>query len=371
MLVETFLNVRTWTLLIILGSAYLFHSKRRPIFPIINRYPGDIFNRKANREYVTNALKLITEGRMKYQGPFALTIPNGQKIVLPSSMTGWVKSNKDLDHRELVKQDFYAGLPGFEAQTVLHSSGNMLLDVIRTKLGQNDTTMPVMNTSLANALQVHWGEERLWHTIDWQKDTTGVIARATSSVFVGSEKGNDPEWLDIVQGYVSAYFSAVSDLHQYPAWSRSIVQKFLPNAIACRKYVVQARVILNQVIEKRKENIEKAKLDFKNPPEYNDALAWTQAASNGEEEAGDIQLSLSMAALLTTSELFRQILINVASHPELVEPLRNEVSQQISTHGVSVAATCNMVLLDSLMKESQRQSAPLGMYLVLFTMYQC
>jgi cytochrome P450 len=64
-----------------------------------------------------------------------------------------------------------------------------------------------------------------------------------------------------------------------------------------------------------------------------------------------------MAALFTTTELFRQLLIEVARHPELVEPLREEVSEQISAHGISVAATSNMVLLDSFMKESQRLSS--------------
>lgn len=175
-----------------------------------------------------------------------------------------------------------------------------------------------------------------------------------------------------MQGYVGAYFSAVSELHGYPAWSKPIVQRFLPNAITCRKYVVQVHAVMNEVLERRREEAEKTKLGGRSPLEYNHALAWTQTASSGKAEAGDIQLSLAMSARFTTSELLRQVLLDLAAHPDLIEPLREEVSQQISTHGVSVAATSSMVLIDSVLKESQRQSAPLGTFSILYicTLYQ-
>jgi cytochrome P450 len=362
MLAEVFSSVYTWTLLIIVASAYTFHSRRRARFPVINHHTFDLFNSKAYQDYASNAHNLITRGLAKHNGPFALSIPSGRKIVLPSSFTNWVKSNKDLDHRELVRQDFYAGLPGFEAQTALHSSGDMILDVIRAKLGQNDSVMPILNASVSKALHIHWGQSAAWHTIDWQADTTGIITRAASSIFVGPEKANDKEWLELVQGYVAAYFTAVSELHAYPAWTRPIVQRFLPNANACRKYTARARSIMHQVIAERQAAAEKAKAKGEEIPQFNDALAWTQASSNGKFEAGDIQLSLAMAALFTTSELFRQVLIDVASHPEIIEPLRKEVSDQISKHGMTVAATYNMFLLDSVMKESQRLSAASGSF---------
>lgn len=309
---------------------------------------------------MTNAATLIAEGFAKYHGPFVLAIPNAKKTVLPSSLAGWVKSNKDLDHREIARQDFFAGYPGFEGQTALHSHGDLLIDMIKTNLGQNNSLMPVLNASLADALHTYWGNENTWHAIDWQKDTTGVLARAMSSIFVGSERARDSEWLNIVQGYVGAYFSAVSTLQRYPAWLRPIIQRFLPDANACRQYVARARTIMNEEKSKRAEKVKMAELESKTAPQYNDALAWTQMSSNGKLEAGDVQLALGVAAMFTTSELFRQILIDVASHPELMEPLRNEISEQISTNGISVAATQGMVLLDSVMKESQRRSAALG-----------
>lgn len=363
MLVEFFSSVYTWTLLAASATAYALLFRRHTPFPIVNSHSFDLFNRKAYQDYASNAHNLIKRSLSKHEVPIALNIPSGQKIVLPSSLTNWVKSNKDLDHRELARQDFYAGLPGFEAQTVLHASGDMLLDVIRSKLGQNDSVMPVLDASVVKALHLHWSEDAEWHAIDWHTDTTGIIARAASSIFVGPENADNEEWLEVVQGYVAAFFTAVGELHAYPTWSRTIVQRFLPSANACRKYVARARVIMNDVVSKRQEAVAKAKAEGTESPYYNDTIAWTQAASKGKEEAGDIQLSLAMAALFTTSELFRQVLIHVASHPDIIEPLRMEASEQIDKHGVTVAATNNMLLLDSVMKESQRLSAPSGSFL--------
>lgn len=120
---------------------------------------------------------------------------------------------------------------------------------------------------------------------------------------------------------------------------------------------------MRDALADRERRVEEAKAEGRDGPVWNDALAWTQAAPGGKDaEAGDLQLSLAMAAMFTTSELFRQALIDVASHPDIIAPLREESQQQISEHGISVAATNGMVLMDSVLKESQRRSAPVGMY---------
>ena len=160
-------------------------------------------------------------------------------------------------------------------------------------------------------------------------------------------------------GLRPVHFAAVSELHGYPAW-------FLPSAAACRKAVPQARAIMQEVVSKRQDEARRAEREGKKTPEYNDVIAWAQPATGGNIDMGELQLSLAMAAMFTTTEMFRQILIELACHPEFVEPLRSEVSRELSAHGVSLTALNNMVLLDSFMKESQRQSAGLGMCLCPF-----
>ncbi|KAM7212675.1 Fumitremorgin C monooxygenase [Rhypophila decipiens] len=305
-----------------------FLRPSRPRFPLLNTFPNE--SRKARSALHQYAGKIISDGLARLNGPFWIKIPHGVKIILPHTLAGWVKANKDLDHKELVMKDFFAGFPGFEAQTVLHSEDEALKTVIRSKMSQNASTIATRSLIIARGLDRLWGNADSWHAIDWYKDTTGIIARDSSSVFVGPEKCDDPEWLDL--------------------W-------FLPNPTTCRKLVTRARIIMNEVTAQRQEEALKAKLEGGECSQFNDALSWTQAAGV-KGEAGDIQLSLAMAGLFTTSEAFRQILVEIATHPDIVPALRKEVTEQVTAHGATISALTNMVLLDSVMKEAQRLSSP-------------
>ncbi len=132
---------------------YLLRPRHRPVFPIVNQYPGDFLGQKAYREVRENARQLVTEGIARHRGPIAVAVPYGHKLILPSSLAGWVKTNKDLDHKQLVREDYCAGIPGFEAQSVLHDPDELVVRVIKTKMGQNDSTLAAMNASLARAFE--------------------------------------------------------------------------------------------------------------------------------------------------------------------------------------------------------------------------
>jgi cytochrome P450 len=67
-----------------------------------------------------------------------------------------------------------------------------------------------------------------------------------------------------------------------------------------------------------------------------------------------------MAALFTTSELFRQILTEIARRPEVVEHLRREIEDAAPDHDFTATSLVKMQLLDSFMKETQRQIPSLG-----------
>ncbi|KAJ5799001.1 uncharacterized protein N7503_006506 [Penicillium pulvis] len=355
MLAGVFSNGLAWTLVAIVAVLYHFIKKPRPIFPIVNDYPLDFFRRKAYRVYNENATKLIVDGLAKYRGPITILVPGGMKIVLPSALSDWVKTNRDLDHQELVREEYFAHFPGFEAQYTLHSTDRILIDLLRTKLSQNEEIMPTVNKHIGPALQYYWGDSKAWHTIDWEKDTTGIISRVAASIFVGPEKATDAEWQTVVQSYVREFFAAVGELHGWKAPLRPIVQWVLPHTSACRDLMRRARIIMQDLVQKRKHEAEVAEVQGPAAPRYNDVVAWTMQLPNNKHQAGDIQLALAMAALFTTTEIFRQILIDIARHPELVEPLRHEIKNALSEHGLGLAALAKMELLDSVMKESQRQ----------------
>ncbi|TLD23314.1 hypothetical protein PspLS_07079 [Pyricularia sp. CBS 133598] len=348
MIAELLFSPGTWTALAVLAAAYyhLFLRRGALPFPPANKSASELQDAKG---LITNSLSKSNGG------PVVVTLASGgRKILLPSSLAAWVKSNRDLDHHQLVREDFFADIPGFEANTVLHAPGSPIIDIIKTRLGLNDATLRVINASLRRVLYDTLGEEIEWHPIDWYSSTSAIIARAASSIFVGLEKADDPEWLELAQSYVMAYFSGVGELATYPAWSRRIVHWFLPNIKTCRKLLAKARVIMKGVVLAREQEAADAEREGRPAPVYNDGLEWVRLASGRQLDPADAQLSLAMAAFFTTAELLRVVLIEVARHPEYVEELRGEVCTHLSKHGVSVAAVNGMVLLDSFMKESQR-----------------
>ncbi|KAM0191634.1 hypothetical protein ACHAPI_008685 [Fusarium lateritium] len=338
----------------------LISANKRPKFPIINNYPKDFSRRRAYNEYNTESMSLLKAGAAKFgNNIFAILVPHGIKIILPPSLVGWVKSSKDLDHQQLVMDEFFGNIPGFDAQAVLHHPNRMVINMIQGKLSKTDKTLPILTKHLQAGLSEIWGEENSWKLLNWGDGTTGIISRAAASIFVGPELASDPEWQRVSRAYVTDYFTAVGEMRTWHPWLRNIVHWRLHHSSACRAGLKRTREMVNQVVEKRRQEVETAKLKGQESPTYYDALAWTlESPSASKFEPGDVQLSLAMAALFTTTEVFRQVLIEIARRPEYVEPLREEIRGAMVDDKITGVSLVNMQLLDSFMKESQRQIPP-------------
>jgi len=67
-----------------------------------------------------------------------------------------------------------------------------------------------------------------------------------------------------------------------------------------------------------------------------------------------LRISLSNAAIHTTSDLLSEIMTQLARHPEMFQPLREEVVEVLSRDGLKKTALYNLKLMDSVIKECQR-----------------
>lgn len=280
--------------------SYLFTQRQRYPFPVVNSYPHDFTQKRAHSEYNENAGELIRNGLAQHEGPITILTPNGPKIILPSSLVGLVKDNKDLDHVELVKDDFLFGYAGFEAQTAIHDPSHILVNVIKTKLSKNEANLPIINTHLAEALEQHWGDSNEWHAIDWQKDTTGLISRAAASVFVGPRLSKKQEWQDVTVDYVMQYFTALGSIRKWPAFLWPVAHLFDPHSRSCRQYMKQARSMVQEEILIREKERNDSSVT------YNDTIEWiTAIAGDRIVDHAALQLGFAVAALFTTSEALR------------------------------------------------------------------
>lgn len=66
------------------------------------------------------------------------------------------------------------------------------------------------------------------------------------------------------------------------------------------------------------------------------------------------QLTLSFAAIHTTTELVTQVMTDVSANPEILDELRQEMVQVLRDNGWKKTSLYNMKLLDSVIKESLR-----------------
>lgn len=102
-------------------------------------------------------------------------------------------------------------------------------------------------------------------------------------------------------------------------------------------------------------------VDHDSPKKYEDTITWFEeiAAGRPYDQAAS-QLALAISALHTTSEAFRQVLLDLCLHPDLLQPMREEISAAIMENGWTTAALAKMELVDSVMKESQRFKSAIG-----------
>tara|TARA_R110002003_G_scaffold1993_8_gene23844 strand:+ start:10326 stop:10688 length:363 start_codon:yes stop_codon:yes gene_type:complete len=92
-------------------------------------------------------------------------------------------------------------------------------------------------------------------------------------------------------------------------------------------------------------------------PEYIDAIEWFEQSANGRKyDPVNVQLTLSFVAIHTTSDLVTQVLFDLASHPEYIQPLRQEVIEVLGKYGWQKTSMYQLKLLDSVLKECQRLS---------------
>lgn len=115
------------------------------------------------------------------------------------------------------------------------------------------------------------------------------------------------------------------------------------------------QVMVQRVISNREKAKHAALAKGQDPPKHEDTLTWVQeAVGESPIDAAVVQLAFAISALHTTSEAFRQIMLDLCMHPELLQPLRDELEAVISHGGVNPSSLSKLHLLDSVMKESQR-----------------
>ncbi|KAK7718583.1 hypothetical protein SLS64_002540 [Diaporthe eres] len=342
--------------LVVLVSVALKLTKKDDI-PFIN--PPTWFHPRplARMDFLKTGMQVFDKARSSVADkPYRVLSDDGDLTVLPSRFAHCIRNENDLDFGEFIKAGFHYPLPGFEPFGFINHPSQILQNVARKQLTKylNTVTEP-LSIEAAFAASHIFGESPEWRQLPAKDAILDLVARLSSRVFLGDELCRNDDWLRITKEYTVMSFKAAITLKFVPRPLRPLLHWFVPDCKLVRQYVAQASALISPVIEKRRAAARKAADEGAEMPEYNDAIEWAETECKGQAyDAAIFQLTLSFAAIHTTTDLLAQTMLFLASEPELITPLREEIVQVLKAEGWRKTALYNMKLVDSAFKETQR-----------------
>lgn len=310
------------------------------------------------KEFLNNSVNIYMQGYQKFRDIiYRMTTADGERVVLP------LRYLEELRLRPDDEIDIYAPMRHFmESKNVGYGSGtntDFLSHVIRSALTRN---LSRINPNLYQEVE-RTVKDVIPPTDDWvsygvEESLVQIITVVSGSIFVGPQLCRTPEYKDACANFSVHLFRAIRALKQWPRWIRSVGRYFTPGVKRVQGYYRDGQNILIPVIKERRE---KMRLGEKMP---DDVLQWMLVKAEnegvGDEALCDLQLTLIMAAIHTTSRGATEMLFDLAACPEVVLDLRREIETVLAEHGgvMTTQALFQMKLLDSVMKESHRMSPP-------------
>ncbi|KAI3316980.1 cytochrome P450 [Xylariaceae sp. AK1471] len=317
----------------------------------------DMGNALAKVDFLKRAASLLKIAKDQFSDkPVRIATDTGNLIVLPPNhLTQEIRNNPNLSFLKGSEEDFHGRLPGFEPFNA-EIAANMLLKVTRNQLTKHLTkvTRPVSleaTYSLNNLL----GDSPEWKEVGINHTSARYVSALSSRIFLGDELCRNKVWLETTTQYTINAMRAVKKLRLFPKFSRPIVHWFLPECRPVRRLLNEARVIIQEVLDRRRAEKIAAAKEGRPIPRPEDAVEWAEEESkNDPYDPAVYQIALSMAAIHTTSDLLTQTLVNLVQQPKLIDDLREEIIEVLQSEGLTKTALFNLKLMDSVLKETQR-----------------
>ncbi|KAL2847543.1 cytochrome P450 [Aspergillus pseudoustus] len=288
--------------------------------------------------------------RSKYESPI-LTF--GNNMILPNRYAHEIRNSELLSFRDGLEKDFLTTVPGLEAMFTGTFHNHIVWDTASAFSRKLGALIEPLSTETATFLRDNWSDDTEWHAISLDETMHLLIAQLTARIFIGEELCRDRDWIQNAISYTAHRTAAMKELHAYGRLI-PLAHWFLPSCRALRGCVRAGRPFVERVLEARRTATQG---NGKGEDKIVDALSWIDgvADENGAKyDATLTQLRLAYAAVHTTSDMMTKVVASLCEHEELVQPLRKEIMAVVKEHGWSEAALAKMVLLDSVLKETQR-----------------
>ena len=357
------LKVFTGVAFLVLVAAYATtgnHQKLYPGFETIGFEKGAISFSEGKKKFVAHGKELLLAGLRKCNGSFQVISDSGPVIIVPGRYVNELKkSDKSLNFDALVERDFFPSVPGFEGPKESIKS-RVIQDSVRIKLTQSlNLITKDLCEETESTMHDTFGESRDWNSCYFQRICPDMVARLSSRVFLGPVVAHDQEWLRVAVDYTISIMGASRALRLWPSILAPFIYRFIPACRALRAQGLAARRIIDGEIKRRRVKWEEDRKNGKPVTKTADSLGWMQELSHGKPfDLSGGQLSLTFAAIHTTSDLLTKVMYKLCEHPEYIQPLRDEMVSVLSKEGWKKTSLYQMKLLDSTLKETQRVEPP-------------
>ncbi|KAI0385624.1 cytochrome P450 [Hypomontagnella monticulosa] len=338
---------------LVVGVVYSLVTAERPFagFPVIT-----VDGKSPMKSWLWHGREAIAEGLRRFSGPFQVMTGTGPKIILPNKFADEIRNHPSLDFNKAFAKDFMVNYPGFEAHRLGLQSEHLIPETVRVKLTQslNLVTDDLVDETSASLHDV-FGDNEEWATRLIREDMLEVVARLSSRVFLGRELCRNRRWLDIAKSYTVDSFLVSRLMRAVPSFLRPLAYLLIPQATSLRKAVRDARRLINPEVERRKAAVNAALAAGEKPPKVADTIGWMYEVAKGKDVdyvAG--QLSLTMAAIHTTTESSCSALLDICEYPDVAQQLREEIIEVIGKNGWAKTSLYKLKLMDSFLKEGQR-----------------
>ncbi|KAF2830054.1 ent-kaurene oxidase [Ophiobolus disseminans] len=351
------LQTATVAALIFAVCAYIPKLKHRAHLaklPVFNSSTG------GGKGYIKSTKDLYSEGYRKFKDrAFLMTTLQGESsVVVPQALLPELRKLPDdvLSFPKAIDRSMEVKYTRIEADPRL--SVHAIRSDLTPALARLNSTICA---EVDDAMRQHLPLCHEWTEVPISDKLVDVVARISGRVFVGPDLCQDPEYLECCTKYTIYLMDAVRAIKKVRPWLKPLMVPRLPEIIRLRDMEKKAARILQPMVRERME-AEKADPDWQRP---DDMMQWllSHGAEHGKqsvESLANTQLGLIFAAIHTTTMTATNLLYTLASTPEYIVPLREEVREAMAENDgkITTRALQHMVKLDSYMKEVTRLYPP-------------
>ncbi|APA15880.1 hypothetical protein SS1G_09238 [Sclerotinia sclerotiorum 1980 UF-70] len=322
-----------------------------------------------------NVSEALEIGTTTYpNSPYVLPVDRVPIVILPNSVINTIKSLPEgkISFEKEVYTRHLAHLLLKKDQKIFSEP---ILDSIKQDLTRNiSKTLDTLWDEVEFAFEKNVGilpeDDEGWKTVSVYGKVLHVVALLSGRVFVGAPLCRDEEWIKATITYTVILGATVGMLWKRPWWQRRILAPLYFRTL--HGVQKKAEEMLKPLLE-REATVDPSEWE-KKTGEQNDGQLIRWLLSHTPQKSGKIdvkqlahdQLTVSLAAIHTTSITISHLLYDLATYPEHVAPLREELESVIAEHKVaggngklSKVELTKLWKMDSFIKESQRLNPPI------------